>query len=112
MEDNEEKQMGGEKWTVCHILRGLVPKALITEWAKVFKEMPKSFVEHVSRLFCRTRDERRYGNSDSREQSNERNSKVSLRNGNTSPQKEDRCPDGNKYMDRNPERTNVCVDNF
>jgi ribonuclease HI len=52
-EDGHEEYTGDEKWTVCHILRGLVPKALATEWARVFKEMPKSVVEHVSRLFCR-----------------------------------------------------------
>jgi len=52
-EDSHEGYTGDEKWMVCHILRGLVPKALATEWARVFKEMPKSVVEHVSRLFCR-----------------------------------------------------------
>ncbi|OAQ28675.1 hypothetical protein K457DRAFT_1832896 [Linnemannia elongata AG-77] len=51
--DRNEGYTGDEKWTVCHILRGLVPKALATEWAKVFKEMPKSVAEHVSRLFCK-----------------------------------------------------------
>ncbi|KAG0063405.1 hypothetical protein BGZ89_009890, partial [Linnemannia elongata] len=45
-EDGHEGYTGDEKWTVCHILRGLVPKALATEWAKVFKEMPKSVAEH------------------------------------------------------------------
>jgi len=43
---------GDEKWTACHILSGLVTKALATEWARVFKEMPKSIVEHVSRSLC------------------------------------------------------------
>jgi hypothetical protein len=31
MEDNEEEHTGGEKLTVCRILRELVPKAPITE---------------------------------------------------------------------------------
>ncbi|KAK3836656.1 MAG: hypothetical protein JOS17DRAFT_734820 [Linnemannia elongata] len=52
-EDNHEEYTGDEKWTVGHILRGLVPKALAIEWTRVFKDMPKSVVEHVSRLFCR-----------------------------------------------------------
>ncbi|OAQ22803.1 hypothetical protein K457DRAFT_25738 [Linnemannia elongata AG-77] len=33
--------------------KGLVPKALATEWARIFKEMLSSIVEHVSRLFCK-----------------------------------------------------------
>jgi hypothetical protein len=60
----------------------------------------------------RTRDERRYESRDAREQLNRRNSKASQRNGNTSPRKEDQYPDGNKYTGRNPEKTNICVDNF
>lgn len=35
-EDNYEGYMGDEKWMVCHIFGGLVPKALATEWAGVF----------------------------------------------------------------------------
>jgi hypothetical protein len=112
MEDNDEEHVGDEKWIVCHILKGLVPKALLTEWAIVFK-MPKNVVEHVSRLFCR------FIENEGREKIWKPRCKRTVewekQNGITEkrkhkPQKENRCPDGNKYTNENPEKTNVCVD--
>ena len=36
-----------------HLYRGFVPKALIKEWGKVFKNKLESVVQHTCRLFCR-----------------------------------------------------------
>jgi len=103
-----------EKWTICHILRGLVPKALATEWARVFKEMPKSVVEHVSRLFCRFVEEGREKDMEIALRENSRMGKAvwHQRDGSTSPRRIGRGFSGNKYMDANPERTNACVGGY
>ncbi|KAH7036152.1 hypothetical protein BKA57DRAFT_521286 [Linnemannia elongata] len=106
-EDRHEGYTDDEKWTVCHILRGLVPKALTTEWAKVFKEMPKSVAEHVSRLFCKFIEKE--GREKIWKPRCERTvewekQQVSQKDGSTNPRRSGRGPNGNKYMDGNPER--------
>ncbi|KAF9547211.1 hypothetical protein EC957_008721 [Mortierella hygrophila] len=52
-EEEEPEQHTPSAWTVCHIYRGLVLKALAKQWSKVFKDVAKSITQHVSRLFCR-----------------------------------------------------------
>ncbi|KAK3836305.1 MAG: hypothetical protein J3R72DRAFT_203424 [Linnemannia gamsii] len=52
-EEEERSLQTVEKWTACHIYRGLVPTSLAKEWGKVFKDSPDSVAQHVSRSFCR-----------------------------------------------------------
>ena len=51
--EEEWQQQTEEAWTASHIYRGLVPIALAKAWDKVFKDIPASIAQHVSRLFCR-----------------------------------------------------------
>ncbi|KAG0207882.1 hypothetical protein BGX33_006547 [Mortierella sp. NVP41] len=53
LEDGQQQFTGEDEWTVCHIFRGLVPKALTAQWSTVFEDPSKSIVEHVCRHFCR-----------------------------------------------------------
>lgn len=55
----------------------------------------------------RRRAEKKYGNRDAREPSNGRNSRVSQKDGSTNPRRSGPGPNGNKYMDGNPERMNA-----
>ena len=49
----EEDNAQSGRWTVHHIYRGLVSKALAGQWDKAFRDVPKSIAHHVSRFFCR-----------------------------------------------------------
>ncbi|KAF9549611.1 hypothetical protein EC957_003147 [Mortierella hygrophila] len=44
-EEEELEQHTLNAWAVSHIYRGLVPKALVTQWSKVFKDVAESRYE-------------------------------------------------------------------